>query len=445
VVRSTRFAAVALGATLLVTGVWSGVAGADAFRKGPYLQNVGKTSITIMWETSRPAEGVIRLFGAGAPRQVHSERTDLHEVVIDGLSPGTRYRYEIECAGERVTGEFATAPEHTAPISFVVFGDTRSNDSAHRRVVERILREVPDFLLGTGDWVDDGGREHEWQRFFEIERELLRDNVLYPALGNHDRQGRGRTADNFRAYFSLPENSPDPERYYAYTYGNSRFLVLDSNAYSFALTDQTAWIEEQLQAARLDPKIRHIFVAMHHPVFSVALHGGHAQLRHAWAPLFERYQVTAVFSGHDHVYSRADRAGVRYFVSGGGGAPLYPRSRNPSRIDLDAVRYFERVNHYLRVNVIGDFVEVAAIRADGSLIETVSWGSRPRPSEAVAAARARPGQVPTDERETPVVRAAGAGASGGPVEAGGGFGLMGKLGALLMLVAGGVLVWTLRS
>jgi hypothetical protein len=75
----------------------------------------------------------------------------------------------------------------------------------------------------------------------------------------------------------------------------------------------------------------------------------------------------------------------------------------------------------------------------------VSWGSRPRPSEAVAAARARPGQAPTDERDTPVVRAAGAGASGGPADAGGRFGLMGKLGALLMLVAGGVLVWTLRS
>ena len=95
------------------------------------------------------------------------------------------------------------------------------------------------------------------------------------------------------------------------------FLVLDSNAYSFALTDQTVWIEQQLQAARLDPEIKHIFVSMHHPPYSISLHGGQAELREAWTPLFEEYGVAAVFSGHDHVYSRAEKNGVHYFVSGG--------------------------------------------------------------------------------------------------------------------------------
>ncbi|HUH03978.1 MAG TPA: metallophosphoesterase, partial [Kofleriaceae bacterium] len=374
---------------VIVLAAWSARAGADPFRKGPYLQNVTERSITLMWESDRRVPGTVRLLDAsGTPlRTLEAETSDIHEVVVDGLEAGRRYRYQVECDGEMSAGEFATGPATGAPFSFVVFGDSRSNANTHARVVERVRREVPDFILGTGDMVDNGSREDEWQTFFDIERDLLRENVLFPSLGNHDRQGRGRTADNFRKYFSLPENSPDPERYYAFTYSNARFLVLDSNAYAFALTDQTAWIEQQLQQARLNPAIKFIFITMHHPPYSVSLHGGRTELRDAWTPLYEKYGVTAVFSGHDHVYSRAEKNNVKYFVSGGGGAPLYPRSRKPSPLDVAATKYFERTNHYLRAVIVGDQVEITAIRADGSLMETVSWGAAPRPPEALTGLR----------------------------------------------------------
>jgi hypothetical protein len=254
----------------------------------------------------------------------------------------------------------------------------------HRRVVQRMSQEVPDFVLGTGDMVDEGYRQDQWQEFFDVENEVFRDNVYFPALGNHDRQGRGRTADTYRAYFSVPENGNDTERYYAFTYGSSRFLVLDSNAYSFALTDQTAWIERELVAARQDTSLRHIFVVMHHPPFSVSLHGGQADLRERWTPLFERYNVSAVFSGHDHVYSRAENNDIHYFITGGGGAPLYPRRPRSHPIDVAAVKKFERVLHYLRVTVTGSRLEVTAVRADGTIIETTSWtdGAEPPRVEA---------------------------------------------------------------
>jgi hypothetical protein len=342
-------------------------------------------------------------------------------------------------AGQRVTGDFATAPPAGAPFSFIVFGDSRDSSGGHQRVVDRIRDEVPDFLLGTGDMVNEGEKDQDWQTFFDIERELLRENVLYPSLGNHDRQGRGRTADNFRKYFSLPENSPDPERYYAFTYASGRFLILDSNAHSFALTDQTEWIEQQLQAARLDPNIRHIFVSMHHPPYSVSLHGGQEELREAWTPLFEKYQVAAVFSGHDHVYSRAEASGVRYFVSGGGGAPLYPRKARSSRLDNQATQYFERVNHYLRAHVYGDFIEILAIRADGTLIESISWGTPPRVGDLVTRAGAAPAAA-SPAAASPAVTAAAVSPDGGGPR----FGLLGGLGIVATLAAIGVMVWTLR-
>jgi len=138
---------------------------------------------------------------------------------------------------------------------------------------------------------------------------------------------------------------------------------------------------------------------MHHPPFSVSLHGGNRDLRERWTPLFERYQVTAVFSGHDHVYSRAENNGIRYFISGGGGAPLYPRRPKSNPIDVEAVKKFERVHHYLRVTITGNRIEITAIRADGTTIETTSWteGSIPLETPAaveVAATGAAPQMAP---------------------------------------------------
>jgi acid phosphatase type 7 len=397
---------------LLVAAVLCTAAGdalARSLKKGPYLQHVTPTSVVVLWQTHGSEPGTLRVIGPAYDRTIEVKPARLQEVVVEGLRPATRYAYEVRVGGTVETGEVATAPEHGAqvPFTFVVYGDTRSQVDAHRRVIERIRGEVPDFLLGTGDLVDDGGKEHQWQQFFDIEQEVLRDNCLFPAVGNHDRQGRGRTADAWRTYFAVPENSPDPERYYAFTYGNSHVIVLDSNMYSFALTDQTAWLERQLRLARQDPSIRHVFVVMHHPPFSISLHGGHRDLRERWTPLYEKYGVDAVFSGHDHVYGRAEHGGVHYFVSGGGGAPLYPRSPRATAIDRQATRYFERVNHYLRVHVYGDLVEVTAIRADGTTIETTSWGAPPpvAPLPGAPAADAPPKAV-----VAPVIAQAGAAA-----------------------------------
>ncbi|MBA3393157.1 MAG: metallophosphoesterase [Deltaproteobacteria bacterium] len=410
--RGTPFGWLAVLCTL---AIGMGVARAEPkMLKGPYLQDLAPTSITVMWQLESAAEARLVVTGPGGERVYQVEAARLSEAAVTGLTPSSRYRYRVEIAGHAWDGEFATAPPigKDVPFSFAVLGDTRDGIEPHRRVTQRIAQDVPDFILGTGDMVDDGSRQDQWQEFFDIENPLLRNNVYFPAVGNHDRQGRGRTADTYRAYFSVPENGNDTERYYAFTYATSRILVLDSNVYSFALTDQTAWIERELIAARQDPDIRHIFVVMHHPPFSISLHGGNRELRDRWAPLFTLYQVSAVFSGHDHVYTRAERDGVRYFVSGGGGAPLYPkRPRDP--VDIAAVKKFERVFHYLRVNVTGPTIEISGIRADGTTIETTTWSEGPQmepetPPELAAAgatttmsaAPPRPGQVAKRDSST---------------------------------------------
>jgi 3',5'-cyclic AMP phosphodiesterase CpdA len=422
-----------------------GVASAEPrMLKGPYLQDLAPTSITVMWQLETPTAAKLTVEGPGGPHTLMVDKARIAEARVEGLHPSSRYRYRVEVGSARWDGEVATAPEigKAVPFSFIVVGDSRDGVESHRRVVERMAQEVPDFVLGTGDMVDDGSRQDQWQQFFDIEGPLLRNNVYFPAVGNHDRQGRGRTADTYRAYFSVPENGHETERYYAFTYATTRFVILDSNIYSFALTDQTSWLERELIAARQDSTIDHIFVVMHHPPFSVSLHGGARDLRERWTPLFEQYQVSAVFSGHDHVYTRAEHEGVRYFITGGGGAPLYPRRPKSHPVDVAAVKKFERVFHYLRVNVTGDRVEVSGIRADGTTIETTAWleGQAHNVPDAVATptAKATGAATPSVATKAPTRKRDARPGSGGSLA------WFGFVGVGLLLVAALVVVKTLR-
>src|SRR6266568_3255719 len=149
-------------------------AAGEPFLKGPYLQNVGKTEITVMWQSDPAAPGRVRVGG----QSFDAPATPIHEVRVTGLAPGRRYAYTVECAGKTAAGELVTAPEPSEPFAFVVFGDTRPNPDQHRALVERVRREVPDFILMTGDMVDDGSKESDWQSFFAVERDLLAENVL---------------------------------------------------------------------------------------------------------------------------------------------------------------------------------------------------------------------------------------------------------------------------
>jgi MYXO-CTERM domain-containing protein len=72
-----------------------------------------------------------------------------------------------------------------------------------------------------------------------------------------------------------------------------------------------------------------------------------------------------VFAGHDHVYERGEKDGVRYIVSGGGGAPLYPLGKKRS----GATIAFESAHHFVDVAVDGTRVTTTARRPDGSILE----------------------------------------------------------------------------
>ena len=67
--------------------------------KGPYLQNVTQTEITIMWETDRPASAEVQYGEQNKPQFDQSiadeSQAEIHEVRLGNLTPETRYRYRV--------------------------------------------------------------------------------------------------------------------------------------------------------------------------------------------------------------------------------------------------------------------------------------------------------------------------------------------------------------
>jgi hypothetical protein len=79
-------------------------------------------------------------------------------------------------------------------------------------------------------------------------------------------------------------------------------------------------------------------------------------------------KVDLVLAGHDHAYERGEGRGLKYIVSGGAGAPLYPRKTNGAE-----ARRYESAYHFLEVAVDGESVSVIARRPSGTVLETCGF------------------------------------------------------------------------
>ena len=326
--------------------------------RGSYLQSVTTNSIIVAWETDRPSVGAVAYgetegYGSSVADPVVGTR---HAVTLTGLLPYTAYHYRVESGGaplsEDVTFRTAAGRNQTT-FNFVVFGDTRTNHVAHQAVVDRIVAMGPDFAVHTGDLVENGWRVEQWDRFFEIEQELMAQIPFFPAFGNHE----GSSPFYFDLFY-LPGN----EQWYAFDYGNARFICLkvDGEARYDPSSEQYVWLEETL-AANTQPWL---FVYFHIPPYSSVQDYGEEIVRQTLTPLFEQYGVDVVFNGHKHNYERNEVNGVTYVVTGGGGAPLYAmQEQEPTQAA------FAKAYHFVLLEIDGNRLEATVISREGEVLD----------------------------------------------------------------------------
>ena len=341
--------------------------------RGPYLSRVldGEARLIVDTDLTTWAEVTWSSAAPGAPeRKVSFPTLGTHHVLrLDGLAPGRAYRYRVLVAAPGLppaTSEaaFHTPPTAAHPLRFVIAGDTRSGHDIHQQLVARIAAEDPDLVLMTGDLVNMGSDEAEWQRFFEIEQPLMSRVALYSALGNHD---HWRSPEGTRRFTALFDRPPGPT-WWSFDVAGVHFVLLDSDNYRDPA--QVDWLRDDLAAAaRRRP--RAIFVCAHHGAFSAALHGDNPDAIRDYVPLLEAAHVTLLVSGHDHDYERGRQGSLSYLVSGGGGAELRPpRCGVPGRRRC-APRQLAFVNehHYVDVEVRSTTVSLCPRRMDGTLLE----------------------------------------------------------------------------
>ena len=317
----------------------------DTLVRGPYLQSVTPDSIIVVWETEDSSRGEIVY---GETDEYGSRVTDPmaginHAVTLTNLAPYTTYHYRVEEDGVPLSADaaFRTAagPDQTK-FTFAAFGDTRTQHQIHQEVVDSIVAMEPDFVLHTGDLVNSGYMFPDWETFFEIEGDLMARAPLFPAMGNHEVNHQ-----YYFDFFYLPGN----ERWYAFDYGNARFICLqvDGIVDFGPASEQYDWLEREL-AANTQPWL---FVYFHIPPYTSSREEPDIEqdVREALAPLFEQYGVDVVFTGHHHNYERNEVNGVTYIVTGGGGAPLCVMEEPEMTREAFAVAY-----HFMLLEIDGN-------------------------------------------------------------------------------------------
>jgi len=103
---------------------------------------------------------------------------------------------------------------------------------------------------------------------------------------------------NFRAEWALPNN----EHYYAFDYGNAHFIALDTRSgVLYDRANQLLWLRRELATPH---GATWTFVFFHIPFLTCTYKGNDPALSADLMPLFEKYAVDLVFTGHAHTYER---------------------------------------------------------------------------------------------------------------------------------------------
>ena len=287
------------------------------------------------------------LQGAGLTGAYYSNK-----VTVTGLKEKTQYYYQVFQNGEwKEAKPYKTGS--ASAFSFLYVGDPQigacknqtSNEgekltNADSNLAARndaynwnnILKNAVEdhsnvsFMVSAGDQVNYANNEREYAGY--LGAEALASLPVSTTIGNHD---------SGTEQYSLHYNNPntfgfDETRYtkghtaagsdYYYTYGNTLFIVLDTNNYN-AATHRNV-IKKAVEENK-DAKWR--VVMFHQDIYGSGLDHSDSDgmiLRTALTPIMDEFDIDVVLQGHDHTYSRT------YQLSSSGRYTIYDKNNNGS-------------------------------------------------------------------------------------------------------------------
>lgn len=247
-----------------------------------------------------------------------------NHVVFDGLESNTTYAYRYGNCGVWSAADTYTTPNlDSDSFSFVAMGDPQigasgdadSDAEGWSNAVNDALKDnnesgfSANFILSVGDQINQSSTTEtlasEYSGFFGAD--ALTSVPFVATVGNHD-----SSTTLFNEHYNLPNVSEDygssgdgaAEGDYYFNYGNTLFMVLNTNNSSIA--EHTAFMKQAIDKAGDSSAWK--VVVFHQSIYSVASHvndGNIAALRQGLSPVLYNLDIDVVLMGHDHVYARS--------------------------------------------------------------------------------------------------------------------------------------------
>jgi len=198
--------------------------------------------------------------------------------------------------------------------------------------------------------------------------------------GNHEHYDpvvRGKRDLNryWRAGFTLPAEGPAGVEGTAYSVDcqGVRFIVVNSDEMvrnEVMARAQTEWVEGLLS----NNPCKWTVVAFHHPVYSTSARRDNKVVRENLKPLFDRYGVDLVLTGHDHTYARGMIPADSSDMKGNAAGTVYVVSVSGSKqYQQDAKQWWQvgmtNTQLWQKVTVDGERLYYRAYDASGRLAD----------------------------------------------------------------------------
>lgn len=340
----------------LMIVLWAGTVNAQKPQRakivcGPYVQCMTETSFTVIWTTDVEAVAWVEVAPDDGTHFYNKERDKyydargngvfpigkIHKVVVDGLEPGSTYRYRVMNRGviayngsgnvqymhgsgtDVYKGEphkITTFKEDYDTIRFDLYNDIHGKDSLFNRILSG-ARDNRDFVFLNGDMTSNISNEELIPKMYlgSAAKSLNGGLPLFASRGNHEL--RGRDAIKWLNYFQTTTGTP----YYSFSIGDFFFVVLDACEdkpdsdieYSGIVASkpyverQGRWLKEVIASEECrNAKVRIAFC--HVPPESKGWYGA-AQMCNILVPPLNEAGFDAMFCGHIHRWRVAEPDG----------------------------------------------------------------------------------------------------------------------------------------
>ena len=323
------------------------ILGGTGYAEGPWLtwyDNNPDTNICVTWLTAEgntnsklyygPNQGNLNIEMIGTGNFVH-------KAYLTGLTPKTTYFYKIPDVSPNIYN-FTTASDVQEAFKFVIVGDMQPDDQTMiengAMVANGIVNGSYDFIVQLGDVADSGGDPEDWHKVLGNIATMASGRPFQASIGNHDWAGV-LGSSNWRELFTYDYVKPNLGRFYSFDYHNAHFVMIDNFERLYKMSQvQLNWIKDDITNAKNRGQ-DWIFCTFHLSMMTVSSSGNYVHLQKVLIPIFDEYDVDAVFYAHDHDYQHYnltygannlvydpshtwDHNEVHYFCSGGGGANL---------------------------------------------------------------------------------------------------------------------------